>query len=300
MDRDAVVIEVGLNEAAMRSQNPHVPYSPQECAADAAQCAAAGASVVHWHARDPVSGEQRPGDAKLYGEALDRVRAADLLGYPTYPIDVDSLDGRLGHCWELRERHGLELVPVDIGSVTIVSWDGRGFGPGLERPGPLGVVANSLSFTLGALDRTYALGMAPSLGAFDVGFTRTMVLLAQAGKLRPPVFLKIFLSGAWAVGPFPTEDALDFHLRQIPADLDVEWLLVPYALDDRRLIERLCRHALELGGGIRVGIGDNPAAEADATNAALVERAARWAEEAGRPLATPNDVRRRLGLVTTR
>jgi uncharacterized protein (DUF849 family) len=160
-----------------------------------------------------------------------------------------------------------------------------------------GVVANPLPFLLDALDRVYALGMTPSLASFDVGFTRTMVLLARAGKLRPPLFLKILLSGAWAVGPFPTEEALDFHLRQIPADLDVEWIAVPYALDDPALVERLCRHALARGGGVRVGIGDTPAAEPKASNAELVERAARWVVESGRPVASAADVRRRFGLV---
>jgi len=200
--------------------------------------------------------------------------------------------------WTLRERLGLELVPLDLGSVSIVVWDERtcSFGPEIDLLRQHGVVANPLPFLLDALERTYALGMAPSLAAFDLGFTRAMVLLAQAGRLRPPVFVKIFLSGAWAVGPFPTEDALDFHLRQIPADLDFEWVLVPYALDDPALVERLCRHALVRGGGIRVGIGDNPLAAPNATNAALVERAVRWAAEAGRPIASPDDVRRRLGL----
>lgn len=138
--------------------------------------------------------------------------------------------------------------------------------------------------------------MVPSLGAFDLGFTRTMVLLAEAGRLSSPVFLKIFLSGAWAVGPFPTEDALDGHLRQIPPELDVEWVVVPYALDDPVLVERLSRHAMRRGGGVRVGIGDNPAAEPGEANARLVERAVVWAAEEGRPVATARDVRQRFGL----
>jgi uncharacterized protein (DUF849 family) len=200
--------------------------------------------------------------------------------------------------WALRERHGLELAPLDLGSVGIVVWDERtqGFAPGLDLLREHGVVANPLPFLLDGLERSYRLGMVPAVAAFDLGFTRTMVLLAKAGKLRPPILFKIFLSGAWAVGPFPTEEALDFHLRQIPPELDVEWVLVPYALGDPALVERLCRHALARGGGIRVGIGDNPTAFPDATNAEVVERAARWVAEAGRPLALPADVRRRFGL----
>jgi 3-keto-5-aminohexanoate cleavage enzyme len=71
---------------------------------------------------------------------------------------------------------------------------------------------------------------------------------------------------------------------------------VPYALDDSATVERLCRHALDRGGGIRVGIGDNPAAFPDLTNAELVERAVGWCADAGRPVASPCDVRTHLGI----
>jgi len=295
--RAAAIIEVGLNEAAPRTLNPHVPYAPQECADDARLCAAAGAAVVHWHARDPLTGAQRLGDARLYGEALDRMRDVDVLAYPSYPVDTTALDERFGHLWALHDRYGLELAPLDVGSVNIVLWDehARSF-LAAEQLHEGAVVANPLPLTLQTLDEIYARRMQPTVTSFDVGITRTVVLLAQAGKLHPPVFLKIFLSGAWAVGPFPTENALDFHLQQIPRDLDVEWVLVPYALSEPALIERLCRHALARGGGIRVGIGDTPGAYPQHTNAQLVEQAVRWAEEAGRPVASAADVRRRFGL----
>jgi uncharacterized protein (DUF849 family) len=298
MERDAAIVEVGLNEAATRAENPHVPYAPEECAGDARRCAEAGAAVVHWHARDPTTGAQRLDDVALNGAALDHMRPSGVLAYPSYPPWPVSPADRLEHVWALRERHGLELAPLDLGSVGIVVWDDRtqGFGPGLDLLREHGVVANPLPFLLDALERSYGLGMVPTVAAFDVGFTRTMVLLARAGKLRPPIFLKIFLSGAWAVGPFPTEEALDFHLRQIPPELDVEWVLVPYAIEDPALVERLCRHALARGGGIRVGLGDAPVAFPEATNPGLTERAARWVAESGRPLASSADVRRRFGL----
>lgn len=294
---DPAIVEVGLNEAAPRALNRHVPYAASECAADALRCGDAGAAVVHWHARDPVDGAQRLGDARLNGEAFAPMRRAGLLAYPSYPVEPDSLDGRFGHCWELRERHGLEMAPVDVGSVSVVPWDERArtFLP-LEALGGTTVVANPLPLTLAAIENVQALGMIPSLGSFDVGHTRTVALLAASGALRGPVYLKIFLSGAWAAGPEPTEDAIAFHLRQLPPGLDVAWVLVPYALSDARLVERLCRRALELGGGIRVGIGDTPAAFPDRSNAEVVQMAVRWVEESGRPLASPADVRTRLGL----
>jgi 3-keto-5-aminohexanoate cleavage enzyme len=292
-----VIVEVGLNEAAPRALNGHVPYSAAECAADALRCGDAGASVVHWHARDAATGAQRLDDAESYGAALAPMRRAGLLAYPSYPVEPLSLDGRFGHCWTLRERHGLEMAPVDVGSVSIVPWDERTRTfVGLDALGDQTVVANPLPLTLAALENIQALGMVPSLTSFDVGNTRTVALLAESGALSGPVYLKIFLSGAWAVGPTPTEEAIEYHLRQLPPELDVAWVLVPYALSDARLVERLCRRALELGGGIRVGIGDTPAAFPEASNAEVVAMAVRWVEESGRPLASTADVRMRLGL----
>jgi uncharacterized protein (DUF849 family) len=296
VQRDAVLIEVGLNEAAMRAQNPNVAYSPAECADDAIRCAGAGGTVVHWHARDGDTGAQRLGDAELSGEALDAMRTAGVLAYPSYPVDI-PVRQRLDHVWALQERNGLEIAPVDIGSVSVVIWDERAHDlVGVEASRERGVVANPIAFTVDALERAGKLGMVPSLGAFDLGFTRTMVLLHESGRLASPVFLKIFLSGSWAVGPFPSEEAIDFHLRQIPTGLDVEWVVVPYSLADPALIERLSRHALARGGGIRVGIGDNPAAYPEATNAALVEQAVSWCGDAGRPVASAADVRERFAL----
>ena len=124
MQRDAALIEVGLNEATMRAQNPNVAYSPTECADDATRCFEAGAAVVHWHARDGVTGEQQLGSAQLSGEALDLMRAAGGLAYPSYPVDI-PVEQRLDHVWTLQERNGLEIAPVDIGSVSVVIWDER-------------------------------------------------------------------------------------------------------------------------------------------------------------------------------
>jgi uncharacterized protein (DUF849 family) len=297
MEGDAVIVEVGLNEAVDRAQHPHVPYSPRECADDARRCADAGAAVVHWHAREPVTGAARFGDAALYGEALAHLRAArtDVLAYPTYPVDGDPA-GRLEHCWQLALDAGLEVVPVDVGSVSVVLWDATSHDfLAVDALRAHGVVDNPLPFVLDAIGRAGDLGMLVSLGCFDVGFSRLVALLAESGRLRPPLFVKFFLSGAWTVGPEPSEAAIDLHVRQL-GGLDAEWVVVPYTLADPALVERLARHALDRGGGIRVGVGDNPVAAGDLTNAQLVDRAVAWAADAGRPVATAADVRARFGL----
>src|SRR5947207_3414269 len=162
MKNDAVVIEVGLNEAVTPAAHRHVPQQPSECAADARRCADAGAAVVHWHAVDP-SGAQRLADAQLYGAALDDM-AGCVLAYPSYPVDVpDTFDARLGHCVTLRAHHGLELGPLDVSTVNLVLWDPAtgALGP-LEPSAGYDVIRNSLPFVIAALARYDEVGLVPT------------------------------------------------------------------------------------------------------------------------------------------
>ena len=292
MNDDAVIVEVGLNEAVSPAVQPNVAQSPPECAADALRCADAGAAIVHWHAAD-ASGRQRLGDTDLYGAALDLIDGR-VLAYPSYPTDVaDVVSERLAHCLALRERNGLELAPIDVATVNLVLWDsGSDIAPIVPMQSV--VIRNSLPFVFDALRQYRSVGLVPTLAAFDVGSTRTIAALAAAGLLDSPVLLKLFLWGSPCIGPEPTVEALDLHLRQLPADLDVEWILVPYGIAQPDRIEELALAALERGGGIRIGIGDNPTAYPQHSNAELVTLAETWATRVGRPLATPDDVRRRF------
>jgi uncharacterized protein (DUF849 family) len=296
---DAVIIEVGLNEGAGRGVNPHVPITAADVAADALRCRDAGASVIHWHARVADTEEQVLADTDEYAAALGPIRDGGLLGYPSYPVEPDLAPGhRLDHVWALHERAGLELAPIDLGSVSTVPWN-RHLNDfvGLEwLRTQSGVVDNPLIFVVDALERARGFAMVPTFGAFDVGCSRILAMLTASGRVDGPVLHKVFLSEAWAVGPMPSVRALELHLEQLQSDLDVEWIVVPYASSDPAMIEKLARAALDRGGHVRVGIGDSPVANPTASNAELVEQVVNWAKDAGRPVATTDDVRTRLGL----
>jgi len=295
VQRDAVIVEVALNEGVSPAGHRHVPQRPEECAADARRCADAGAAVVHWHAVD-AQGRQRLADTSLYGAALDAMGGC-VLAYPSYPVDVpDTVGDRVTHCLELRERHRMEIAPVDVATVNVLAVDpvGRAIAP--AGPGArLDVIRNSPTFVVDALAAYEAAGLVATVAAFDVGSTRAIGALAAAGFLNQPVLLKIFLWESPMIGPRPSIEALDLHLQQLPGDLDVEWLVVTYGMSDPSAVEKIARAALDRGGGVRVGVGDTPSAFPDATNAGLVELVAQWAAEAGRPLATVDALRERLG-----
>jgi uncharacterized protein (DUF849 family) len=273
-----IFIEAAINEAVTRREHRFVPVNPAECADDAIAAVRAGASFAHWHAPDLAA----------YAEAWQAMRAADVIAYPTYPNDPqDDADARLAHCFSLVEEDGLEMAPLDLGTAHTIFRDGSQLSGG-------GTLANPLAFLTRAAARYQAAGTIMNLASFDLGHTRLAVALARAGILEPPLLLKIYLSDRWLVGPAPSREAIDLHVAQLPDDLDIYWLVVPFMLEARPTYEMLCRHALERGGGFRVGIGDNPGLFPEACNAELVERALPWIAASGRRVAGTGEVRARL------
>ena len=66
-----VWIEVRCNEYAMRDASPHIPFAPEEIAADAAACRDAGAAVLHYHGRNEDGSPCH--EPVVYGETIRRV-----------------------------------------------------------------------------------------------------------------------------------------------------------------------------------------------------------------------------------
>jgi len=78
-----LIIEVRVNEGITKDENPHVPYSPEEIADSAIDCWRQGASVVHYHARDPETGAPSA-DVELYADVVRRIKKeSDLITMPT-------------------------------------------------------------------------------------------------------------------------------------------------------------------------------------------------------------------------
>src|SRR5690349_7616394 len=118
---EGVIIEAALHELVSKAANPNVPYGPEEVAADAVVCAQAGATLLHFHARDAESGEQRWHDDARYLDTVARMRAlgvaADLPWYPTYPgvRPEEAVEDSMPHVAVLAREVGLELAAIDVG-----------------------------------------------------------------------------------------------------------------------------------------------------------------------------------------
>jgi 3-keto-5-aminohexanoate cleavage enzyme len=272
-----MMIEVAINELATKEQNPNVPYGVDEVVADAVACARAGASIVHFHARDAVTGEQRWFDTDFYREAFRQVREeADALLYPTQPgSGVDKAP----HVLELAAEGVLEHATVDI-----------------FPPKPFSPDAADLDPNLAVIEALRRHGVVFSLGVRELGHMRYLQLYRDRGLLDDVAHLKIFLRDG-LFGPVPDARGLLAYLDQAPPGMAVHWFTTLFdGPPDGRLFRRLCMLAAAMGGHIRTGIGDNPVLDGDRrpTNVELVQEAIDLAHAAGREVATPAQARRLL------
>jgi len=85
-------LEVAVNGPWSRQRQPGIPVTADEIVNEALACADEGASIIHFHAYDPVTGKQRD-DYDIYAPIIERIRAkADVICYGTLPFtgDMDS------------------------------------------------------------------------------------------------------------------------------------------------------------------------------------------------------------------
>jgi 3-keto-5-aminohexanoate cleavage enzyme len=292
---DKLIIAVGLNENATKAENPNVPITPEEIADDIGACIDAGASVIHLHARDAQTGAPLLDDPDTYLEIYAATqKRTDALLYPTYP--PGEKEHRYRHVVALAESpvSNLEIAPIIAGSADLT--------PGPELIGGLmggdWCLHHALDDTLYQLELAKRHDLWVSHDIMEPGGVRTVVSLWRHNLYQRPVLLKFFLSEKWGFGFPPEPRFLQTYRELLPADLDCEWLVLPYGVRYPTAMA-LWMWAITNGGHVRVGLGDNPHAVDGylSTNAERVEQIASLARAVGRDVASVDDVRRRFAPV---
>jgi 3-keto-5-aminohexanoate cleavage enzyme len=283
----AVIITVRMNEGAMRAANPNVPWSPEEIAVDAARCVEAGAAVVHFHGRDPISGA-----ADRSSDAL--ATTVGLVGASCGAITYCNLGAGAG--LDLADRLAPldhdgpmpELAPVDLGSFNLDPFDRSARAFATED----GVYVNTVSTVRGMVEGIVAAGVVPVAVAWGTGSLRLLDALVLQGAWPTPVVGELVVSDVLLSTNPATPAGLGALLPFVP-DVGAGWSLM-CALGS---VLPLADLALEAALGISVGLGDHPHVELGApTNAELVARAAERAIALGHRLASPDEARGLLGL----
>ena len=290
--RKKLIIEARVNEYMMRDDNPNVPWTPDEIAEAAAGARQAGASIVHYHARNADGSPCH--DARTYAETIRKIRGAcDVLVHPTLgQVTIKGDEARLRHIVDAADDPALkpDIAPIDIGSTNVDVYDAD---TKAYRTDDLAYVntIGTLRFFAGRLRE---LGVKPVIVSWTIPFTRTLEAFLDMGLVDEPVYLLFALSDGGYLGGHPgTVQGLMAHLDFLPRNRRIEWsvnnkvgnLFGPAAA------------AIEMGGHVAVGLGDYPYTELGApTNADVVREMARLAKAMGREVATPDDTREMLGM----
>lgn len=289
-----LIIEVRLNEWIMRRDSPHAPYSPGEIARDALACADAGAAIAHYHARHPETGAPST-DLAVYAETIRRIKAErpDVITMPTLGMGITGAAAtRVAHVAAMARDDATrpDLGPIDLACASVDAYD-----PAARRFTRTDVVyVNRTSDWLVCAETMRSAGVRPASICWHVGSIRATRALIEMGVLPTPLWCELVMTEGGILDAHPgTRAGLDAYLAFVPEDAGWQWAVLVNGGD----LLPVAREAIARGGHVAIGVGDYAYPELGfPTNAELVARVVRIAEDVGRPVATPAQARALLGL----
>lgn len=272
--------------------NPAVPYGPPEVVVDALAAVDAGASMIHWHARD-ASGIERPGETELYREVIEGIRQhSNAILHPTLGFMGTQADAkaRIRHILELNSDPStlVDIVPVDFGAFIADPWqkDDERF---VSTDSVLMNRTGYLHELLGSLHENNIRVMSV---VWSSGAVRTARLMQREGLLAVDAYWQFGFTGdSVPGGPPPTLASLSTFIEAIPSG--DPWTV--HVRDGDGLT--MAAWAISLGGHVSIGLGDEAYPRlGHPSNAQLIRRISYIAETLGRPVATIEQAREIVGV----
>jgi 3-keto-5-aminohexanoate cleavage enzyme len=290
---EKLIIEVRINEYASRKRNPNVPFSPEEICDEALRCWRQGASIIHYHARDPLSGSPSS-KTEHYADTARRIHdKSDLIIMPTLGAwTLPSPEARMSHIVEMASEATSipDFAPIDMTTSNVDSYDSRN-----RRFVTEDVVYMNSTKTLRYFAETIrACGVRPYVALWNVSSIRVTAAFVELGLLPQPLYGGIVLSedGLLAGNP-ATVRGLEAMVDFIPSAFQLHWSVMCVGGN----LFPVVGATVERGGHIAIGLGDYHYPELGTPrNADLVERIAQLAREMGREIASPSETRTTLGL----
>ena len=267
LDGKPVIITAALTGGVQGKETvPNLPETPSEIAAAAAECEEAGASIVHLHARRE-NGE-RAFETERFQELTDAVREA------TDDLIVQHSTGGTAAPDELRAEPLRTDPTPEMASLDM--------GP-LNRYEKL-TSENTRALVDSLHDEMLERGIKPELEVFNGGHLNESLRIWD--DLESPPYVNLVFGGGTTTIPHPRN--LVTLVDNLPDGTEFNVLgFGPHQLP-------MTTQGLLLGGHVRVGLEDNRyyrRGEPAESNAQLVERAVRIANEVERPVASPSEAR---------
>jgi uncharacterized protein (DUF849 family) len=269
---------------------PYLPITPKQIADSALGAAAAGASIVHIHVRDPDSGAPSM-DIALYREVVERIKASNtelIINLTTGPGGrfVPSEDepkiaapgttllppaARVTHIVELRpDICTLDLNTMNSGKQVVIN-----------TPGNVRKMAR-------VINEAHVL---PEIELFDSGDIALMRDMIADHSLRAPILCSVVMGVPY--GFQPSAETLLYARDLLPEIAQFTGIGIG------RWMFPMVAMSYLAGGHVRVGLEDAiylSQGQLAPSNAALVEKAVRMVRDLGGDIATPAEARQIVGL----
>jgi len=255
-----------------RSMTPHVPLSSQEIIKEVIQLSKLGVTMVHLHARDPVTGAPTY-KKEVYGEIIEGIRENNkdiILGVSTSGRDFTTFEER-SDCLDLQG-----IQKPDFASLTLSSLN-------FNKQASI----NSPDMIQRLAGKMKEKGIKPELEAFDLGMINYANYLIKKGLLHPPYYFNLIL------GNIACAQADMLHLGLMVKELPGNSMWSVGGIGDSQLKMNVLSIISE--GGVRIGLEDaiwfDEERMVPATNYALVERIVEIAKVLGYEPLPPGEAR---------
>ena len=269
-------------------QTPYLPITPEQIATSALEAADAGASVVHLHVRDPISGAPSM-RLDLYQDVVERIKQSNsnvLINLTCGPGATGSSSVVFGgptdgfNSAEERTRHIVLLKP-DICSLDLNT---------MNR-GPNNITVNSIQVAREIASIIKSVGVKPELEIFDSGDLHIAKMIIAEQLIENTPLIQIATGIKWGWNSSTT--TLEYAKQLLPKDC------IWYAFGIGAMEMPFVALSTISGGHARVGLEDNVFIEKGVlakTNAELVTKAVRIISDLGNEIATPTEARKLLNL----
>ncbi len=259
-----IITVAPVGSYATTADTPHLPVTPSAIIEDGIACWEAGASIIHYHARD--KDQKSCLDYDFFARVMEGLRK-----HTTLIIQISTgfrapvhRDDRI-RAVDLRP----DMMSLNVGSVNLPK------GPYSNDPVDVDYYAQKM------LDY----GVKPEIECFDLSHIYAGINLMKKGLILDPPWFDMVMN---------VKNALPYHPRHLVHMVDTLppgalWSVIgvgPAQLPASTL-------GIVMGGNCRVGLEDNLfyAYKDLSTNRRLVERVVRMAGELQRDVATPAEAR---------
>jgi uncharacterized protein (DUF849 family) len=284
------------------SMSPHLPVTPDAIAEQAVGAAKAGATILHLHARDPLTG--RP-SAKVedFMAFLPRIRQRTdaVLNLSTGGSSQMTLAERLAPALTAKpEMCSLNMGSMNFGIFPLAEKD-REWKHDWERPFLAATKDVVFKNTFADIE-TILSGLGEAHGTrfefecYDAGHVQTLAYYLKKGLVRPPLFVQFVLGVLGGIDASP--ESLLFMKQTADRLLGDAYRFSVLAAGRHQT--RLAAMGAVLGGNVRVGLEDSLTdgigRDLAPDNAHQVARIRRILEEMGFEIASAAEARAMLAL----